>query len=287
MTSDTDSPAAKRLLPVKKIRTHYDNLKVSRDAPPEVIRMAYKALVTKHHPDRNPDSEHSLRIMQEINESYEILTDEAKRRRHDEWIADQERLALPSAKAPAPRWSDEEWDEAPVKASPRSRPPARPTSRRAGCLEFFRAIFLRALLLGGLIFAAVQTILHWPTPDFSSSSAPLVKPTPVPAAVLPHGDSQAAPSTVQIRWNSRNYTVRADRAGEIRKKADLAWSYVSDYVKLKEEKASLEKKLTGALFSRKQIQQNIEALDAQMKDLDASAKALMATIETEIQDAAP
>ncbi|MCE3242682.1 MAG: hypothetical protein K0Q83_3189, partial [Deltaproteobacteria bacterium] len=26
-----------------KVRTHYDNLKVARDAPPEVIRAAYKS----------------------------------------------------------------------------------------------------------------------------------------------------------------------------------------------------------------------------------------------------
>ena len=36
-----------------KIRTHYDNLKVARDAPIEVIRAAYKSLCMKYHPDLN------------------------------------------------------------------------------------------------------------------------------------------------------------------------------------------------------------------------------------------
>jgi hypothetical protein len=40
-----------------KIHTHYDNLKVSRHAPQEVIRAAYKALSQKYHPDKNPGDE--------------------------------------------------------------------------------------------------------------------------------------------------------------------------------------------------------------------------------------
>lgn len=73
------------------LKTHYDNLKVSWGAPPEVIRSAYKALVNKYHPDQNPNCERSLRVMQIINASYEVLSDEAKRREHDRWI--QARLA--------------------------------------------------------------------------------------------------------------------------------------------------------------------------------------------------
>ncbi len=40
-----------------KLHTHYDNLKVARDAPPEVIRAAYKTLCHKFHPDRHGGSE--------------------------------------------------------------------------------------------------------------------------------------------------------------------------------------------------------------------------------------
>jgi DnaJ-class molecular chaperone len=39
------------------IHSHYDSLKVARNAPPEVIRAAYKALSHKWHPDRNGDTE--------------------------------------------------------------------------------------------------------------------------------------------------------------------------------------------------------------------------------------
>ena len=76
----------------KKIHTHYDNLKVARNAPPEVIKAAYKVLTQKHHPDKNPGSAESVRIMSVINTSYEILMDQDKRRLHDLWIKQQEEV---------------------------------------------------------------------------------------------------------------------------------------------------------------------------------------------------
>ncbi|QYD24734.1 J domain-containing protein (plasmid) [Klebsiella quasipneumoniae] len=38
------------------MRTHYDNLKVSQDAPVEVIQAAYRTLAKKYHPDLGNDS---------------------------------------------------------------------------------------------------------------------------------------------------------------------------------------------------------------------------------------
>jgi curved DNA-binding protein CbpA len=72
------------------IHTHYDNLKVARNAPPEVIRAAYKSLSQKYHPDRNPDSPDAMRIIQIINSAYEVLSDPVKRAAHDAWIAKTE-----------------------------------------------------------------------------------------------------------------------------------------------------------------------------------------------------
>jgi len=48
---------------VTKLRTHYDNLKVSRDAPDNVIRAAYKTLSQKYHPDKNPGDERAAHVM--------------------------------------------------------------------------------------------------------------------------------------------------------------------------------------------------------------------------------
>lgn len=75
---------------MSKIRTHYDNLKVARNAPPEVIRAAYKTLSQKYHPDRNGNSAESQRVMRIINNSYDVLSDEKRRAEHDRWISRQE-----------------------------------------------------------------------------------------------------------------------------------------------------------------------------------------------------
>lgn len=73
-----------------KIHTHYDNLKVSRHAPQEVIRAAYKALSQKYHPDKNQGDERAARIMAIVNTAYNILSDPVRRKEHDDWIASEE-----------------------------------------------------------------------------------------------------------------------------------------------------------------------------------------------------
>jgi len=70
---------------MSKIHTYYDDLKISRDAPNEVIRAAYKSLSLKYHPDRYHNSE-ATEIMATINIAYEVLSDPLKRKQHDEWI---------------------------------------------------------------------------------------------------------------------------------------------------------------------------------------------------------
>lgn len=74
------------------VRTHYDNLKVSRDAPLEVIKAAYKALTLMYHPDRNTSDPHATQTMQTINAAFEVLSDKDRRDDHDRWILEQERL---------------------------------------------------------------------------------------------------------------------------------------------------------------------------------------------------
>jgi hypothetical protein len=81
-----------------KVHTHYDNLKVTRNAPPEVIRAAYRTLSQKYHPDMNPGKPDAERVMKALNAAYEVLSDPAKRQQHDAWIAIQE--ASPSNAPP-------------------------------------------------------------------------------------------------------------------------------------------------------------------------------------------
>lgn len=90
------------------IHTHYDNLRVVRTAPPEIIRAAYKVLSQKYHPDRNADNPDAARVMAIINRSYEILSDAKKRNEHDAWITQQELIITQKSKQqsspnPAPK----------------------------------------------------------------------------------------------------------------------------------------------------------------------------------------
>lgn len=73
-----------------KVHSHYENLKVARDAPPEVIRAAYRSLSQKYHPDRNPGNAEAARAMTLINAAYDTLSDPVKRKEHDKWIAKAE-----------------------------------------------------------------------------------------------------------------------------------------------------------------------------------------------------
>ena len=68
------------------MQTHYDTLKVSRDAPIEVIRAAYRVLSLKYHPDRHPADSTAADTMGLLNKAYEVLSDPERRRAHDAWI---------------------------------------------------------------------------------------------------------------------------------------------------------------------------------------------------------
>lgn len=76
---------------MSKVRSHYDNLQVSRSASDSVIKAAFRSLAQAHHPDRIPeDRQNAERIMKIINEAYAVLSDPSKRREHDEWLAREE-----------------------------------------------------------------------------------------------------------------------------------------------------------------------------------------------------
>jgi curved DNA-binding protein len=64
-------------------RDYYESLGVSRDASPEEIRRAYRALARKYHPDVNKEAGAEDRF-KEISEAYEVLRDPDKRARYDQ-----------------------------------------------------------------------------------------------------------------------------------------------------------------------------------------------------------
>ncbi len=66
-------------------KDYYKVLDVSRTASQDEIAKAYKKLARKHHPDLNQDNKEAAEEkFKEINEAYEVLRDEEKRRMYDQ-----------------------------------------------------------------------------------------------------------------------------------------------------------------------------------------------------------
>ena len=74
---------------------YYEILEVSEKASKEVIEKAYRVLAKKYHPDGKPQEEKAKaeQMMKQINEAYDVLSNEEKRRKYDsdlQWQKQQE-----------------------------------------------------------------------------------------------------------------------------------------------------------------------------------------------------
>jgi molecular chaperone DnaJ len=67
-----------------KPKDHYEVLGVDRQASSEEIKRAFRKLALQYHPDRNPlDPKGAEDKFKEMNEAYEVLGNESRRRRYD------------------------------------------------------------------------------------------------------------------------------------------------------------------------------------------------------------
>jgi molecular chaperone DnaJ len=63
---------------------YYQTLGVARDAGQEEIRKSYRKLARKHHPDLNPGDKSSENRFKDVQEAYDVLGDEEKRKMYDQ-----------------------------------------------------------------------------------------------------------------------------------------------------------------------------------------------------------
>lgn len=66
-------------------RDFYEILGVSKSADAAEIKKAYRKLAIKYHPDKNPDDKEAEEKFKEAAEAYEVLSDDQKRRRYDQF----------------------------------------------------------------------------------------------------------------------------------------------------------------------------------------------------------
>ncbi|SHK43296.1 molecular chaperone DnaJ [Epilithonimonas mollis] len=66
-------------------RDYYEVLEISKSASAEEIKKAYRKMAIKYHPDKNPGDKEAEEKFKEAAEAYEVLSDDNKRARYDQY----------------------------------------------------------------------------------------------------------------------------------------------------------------------------------------------------------
>src|SRR4051812_443874 len=80
---------------------YYATLGVSRGANQDEIQKAYRKLARKYHPDMNPDDKAAQKKFKEVQQAYDVLSDEKKRKMYDQFGPQFEQVSGPGG----PQWS--------------------------------------------------------------------------------------------------------------------------------------------------------------------------------------
>ena len=64
-------------------KNYYEILEIDKNSTQEDIKKSYRKLSLLHHPDKNGNSQESINKIQDINEAYEVLSNQEKKMMYD------------------------------------------------------------------------------------------------------------------------------------------------------------------------------------------------------------
>jgi curved DNA-binding protein CbpA len=140
------------------LKNYYHILGVSPQSDAAQIKMAYRRLAKRYHPDKNPGGDAGSMILS-INEAYEVLGDPVRRKRYDTERLYFSQTTIKSNSSPAKRKSR----PAPV----RKKETESPTAFLA--LEYVLFAVLMVIGLTGLYMAVNDWFVHGYQPSHTAS----------------------------------------------------------------------------------------------------------------------
>jgi molecular chaperone DnaJ len=84
-------------MPTATKKDYYETLGVARGADTEDIRKAYRKLARKYHPDLNPGDKSAEERFKKVQEAYDILSDDSKRKVYDQYGFYSENVPPPNS----------------------------------------------------------------------------------------------------------------------------------------------------------------------------------------------
>lgn len=155
---------------MKEPADFYETLQVHPSADLDIIQAAYRRLVLRYHPDRNPLPE-AIDIIQRVNQAFEVLSDPDRRAEYDRSLAARNEPAIP----PYPAADSEASTEPGFVRWPGSRGPDQSAPKRS-----FRWSYV-VILSAGLVAALSVWAGFRVAAQSTAAQTPL--PADAPAAV--------------------------------------------------------------------------------------------------------
>lgn len=120
-------------------KDYYKTLGVERKASADEIRSAYRKLAMKYHPDKNPGDKKAEDRFKEINEAYQVLSDDQKRARYDQLGSAYSDFRTSGGRPGDFRWED--WFQQAGGGQQRTYSGEDAFGGAGGFSDFFRSIF--------------------------------------------------------------------------------------------------------------------------------------------------